>query len=496
MLARVVLAVAVMAPAYCWGNGASCYWLISPHPDFPQFHDARVRAHYASGHSTTHGVGDFLPVGCNVVGYTRADGINNQFDPNWLLFVPPGCTTSKPAFGWNFGGQPEGGAALTNPFHPLCDAGCGNCQAKDPGKPLPPPAGPGFPPGQGDEDGDKIINNCDPDQVACLDLNSNGCCDHCTQCFDPDDPPEEPEFDPCDAGNECLGCEDLGTEAGNANGADGICDYCQPNGEPMGAKGDEDSDGIMNAADADYLLLGETNVCAEIEFSEDSNGDGVCDSYQPNISLCQENTHEFWEHQCPDFGSVVIESGEQEGEWCCTRSPGREACQFCWHNSEVLCKGNEQFDSDDDGICNACDPDYTDCIPLGDTGICKSCYEPCEDECPECNLCERLDRLFGDETSGSDPYLPGFLGPPSGPVWQLDGFAGPDLDPGTPVTGTVTVTLPGTNVEWQPTKLFYTEATPAVASAIEGFLILFRGSLALWFTFLFVRAILRMGSLL
>jgi hypothetical protein len=137
------------------GNAADCYWLIAAHPVFETF---TVEVEYQSGHTVHFGVGDYLPVGCNVVAY-RAGSNGNNGNPTSqrMRLLRPSCNTGPPEEKHIFIGHFavagvdrayfDGGG---NGTLPPCNSGCGSCN--DP--PAPPPT---------DTDGDGIPDHLDPD---------------------------------------------------------------------------------------------------------------------------------------------------------------------------------------------------------------------------------------------------------------------------------------------------------------------------------------------
>lgn len=208
--------------AVALGNAGDCYWFLEADPE--TIAPGTIKVEFASGHTVNYGAGDYLPVGCNVVAYYIVPETISL--PKGLYAHSPSCATAvhPTSFLIYQTGQPANSAALGTSS--LTCAVCGtSCTAVPPcggfgQKPCPG----SHPNGSGDDDNDGIRNDCDPDEVGCLDSDADGCCDVCDDgsfggCAANDDDGDHDDDgirDECDT--DLQACPDYDE--------DGCCDYC------------------------------------------------------------------------------------------------------------------------------------------------------------------------------------------------------------------------------------------------------------------------------
>jgi len=306
-IASFFLSFLLASAAY--GNAADCYWFIADG-------DLQIRVTYESGHEAVVGEGDYLPVGCNVVSYTVYGSTGAPGFNGCLLFAPD-CETGVEDFwlayvnnlpdGAPVGFEPGDGPIGTNPPQsPVCN-GCGDCVDENPNDP------------DGDDDGDGVRNECDPDHTACDDVDGDGCCDSCGNDCGPEECDQQVGSGRC---NECdaenVPCVD--------EDEDGCCDWCSSE------ECDEESSGCEEGGS------GWPDCCSSYTDAPDCQG-LECNSETPGFpECCDEHSQapECIEPECECIEGV---------DTCCVDNPEHENYPECaCEDSCMNCDPCTKFD--------------------------------------------------------------------------------------------------------------------------------------------------------
>lgn len=390
-------------------NAGDCYWFIRKVDS--AWGDPRIRVIYQSGHTSVRTVGDYLPVGCNVVGYQF---YGNHPDGCFAELVSPQCVANGQqilfmgpwtAFESQDGktmpslGMPGGGS-----IQPFCHGSCGSCVDEE----IPTEWDP-----DGDDDGDGVRNECDPDSRpgGCPDVDGNGCCDFCADdCTQQCEGKPIEDCNPCpdvDVDGRCDNCDPEHVDCVD-NDENGCCDHCSP----------EDCEEQCSSASSDYPdCCIESHAHADCKCTEDKPTFPNCcmdGDYYPGTddceNLCEEDSP-GWPNCCGP--------GHPDYPVCChgnPDSPYREQCEedYCniyFGSSPTDCvdaEGVPTYDlaSGKQQCCldNPDHPNYPDC--------------PCkEDDCGlDCDPCAKLDQLIAlsqqiahntkpANGSGTDPII-------------------------------------------------------------------------------------------
>lgn len=383
------------------GNAANCYWLLG-HTGWTE--DFTIIVHYQSGHTVAVGVGDYLPVGCNVGHYEVSGGAVNEV--RGLRAYAPACNLQN---GWpvesvyiwvglnspvitKYTHENNPNAASTGWFG--CDPHCPSCQGTPTNNP------------HGDDDNDGVRNECDPDFVPCVDQDQNGVCDICGDNW---------------GTGRCVDGEGGLVDADN----DGICDECDP-----------------DAVDC-----------------EDADDNGCCDHCNDQCEVACEPGGPTWPECCYEdsehsaYPLCGCQQGSEDWPSCCESDPDHPLYSECGDD----CNPESEYwpaccspESEDWPACchnNPTHPGYPTCggpCECGKPGFPECCQDDpehplypdceCEDPCKNCNPCEKLDVLIrimrGDDplagyvNTGVNPVVPTRTPPPNA---TLGGFTSGEM---------------------------------------------------------------------
>lgn len=284
------------------GAAALCYWSLSNDQD-PDTGPLIITVVWDSGHETTHGEGDSLPVGCNVNHYKVGNPGPGPLGDLGIKATPPGC---RGGASMNIGG------VFTNPGEGIVMPGGLNCtgcgtepaDCDDCGAGTQDIDCDGTPNAEDDDiDGDGIPNGQDPD------MDGDGIPNEDDPDMDGDGEPNDEDDEPCGPGSDPCEC---------LNPPPAYCDD-----EPCDNKFvDHDCDGIPNGCDKQYV-----GSCADI------NGNAVCDHCEcdpsdPGYPDCEEPCEDPPpnDHDCDGVPNECDKDYDPPG---CLDANGDRICDHC-----------------------------------------------------------------------------------------------------------------------------------------------------------------------